>query len=89
MKNYRDILNEVSVARRKSAARSAKQGKELEKAKKQAARWSLDDQNSIGQAIVTFLGGKYTVSASASPGVFIIAKYIDGKEVQIPDNKYQ
>jgi len=73
MKNYRQILE--ASARRKD--------KELEKARKSAERWSLDDKNNIGQAIVTFLGGKYVVSADASDGVEVFAKFVDGKEVSI------
>lgn len=75
MKNYRDIL-ESSGGKKPSK-------KDLEKAKKQAARWSLDDKNNIGQGIVTFLGGKYTVSSDTSPGVEVFAKYVDGKEVRV------
>lgn len=71
------------MARRKSAARAAKQGKELEKARKQAARWSLDPENNIGQALITYLGGKMTISSDASPGVEVLAKYVDGKEVPV------
>jgi hypothetical protein len=64
-------------------ARAAKQGKELEKARKQAARWSLDPKNNYGTALITYLGGKMTISSDASPGIEVLAKYVDGKEVPV------
>jgi hypothetical protein len=68
MKTYRELLKEGK-------------DRDLEKAKKKAAKWSLDDENNIGQAVITNLGGKYSISSDVSAGVEIFAKFIDGKEV--------
>ena len=56
---------------------------DLFKKLKQAKAWSLDDDNNIGQAVVTFFGGKIGISADASPGMNIVARFVDGKEVPV------
>ncbi len=72
MKTFKDLLE----AKKPSA-------KDLKKAKAQAKAWSLDDDNNYGEAVVTFFGGHLRVAADASPGMKIVAKFIDGKEVSV------
>jgi len=53
----------------------------LSQAKKKAKEWSMDDDNNIGQAVVSKIGNNILVSSDSTGK--ILAKFIDGKEVSI------
>jgi len=54
---------------------------DFEKAKRSAKLWSMDEENNIGEAVVTKMGDKYIVSADTSKEADILVKFVDGVEV--------